>query len=95
MKTSPGKLIVIGLLHVYQWTISPILHFLSGPGSGCRYHPSCSVYAIEAVKIHGCVKGLWLSTRRILRCHPWGGEGHDPVPPPKTSSDVVKNRIRK
>ncbi len=95
MKASPGRLVVIGLLRLYQWTVSPVLHLISGPGSGCRYYPSCSAYAIEAVKIHGAVKGLWLSTRRILRCHPWGGEGHDPVPSPQAWSDVVVNRIRK
>jgi len=46
----------------------------------CRFHPTCSAYAIEALSRYGAVKGLWLATWRILRCHPWGGLGHDPVP---------------
>lgn len=93
MKTSPARSVVIGLLRVYQWTISPILHLISGPGGGCRFHPSCSAYAIEAVRVHGSVKGLRLAARRILRCHPWGGQGHDPVPPPERLTDTVENRI--
>lgn len=62
---------------LYQWVISPIL-----PNS-CRYDPTCSQYMIEALKVHGPIKGLWLGTRRISRCHPWGGFGYDPVPPKK------------
>ena len=58
----------------YQLFISPVL-----PGT-CRYWPSCSQYSIEAVSRHGAVKGGWLAFRRILRCNPWGGWGHDPVP---------------
>jgi len=46
----------------------------------CRYMPSCSQYAIEAFERHGAIKGGWLATKRLLRCHPWGGHGHDPVP---------------
>jgi putative membrane protein insertion efficiency factor len=46
----------------------------------CRYSPSCSAYAIEALRRYGAVKGSWLATRRLFRCHPWGGSGHDPVP---------------
>lgn len=61
-------------IYYYRAVISPIT-----PPS-CRFTPSCSVYAIEALKKHGPVKGLWLTIRRILRCHPWGGHGHDPVP---------------
>jgi putative membrane protein insertion efficiency factor len=62
---------------IYQWVISPIL-----PNS-CRYEPTCSAYMIEAIKIHGPIKGLYLGTRRIGRCHPWGGQGYDPVPEKK------------
>lgn len=61
-------------IYFYRAVISPIT-----PPS-CRFTPSCSVYAIEALKKHGPIKGLWLAIRRILRCHPWGGHGHDPVP---------------
>lgn len=60
---------------IYQWTISPML-----PGT-CRYEPTCSQYAIEALRVHGPIKGLLMGTRRILSCHPWGGHGYDPVPP--------------
>ncbi|MBS2209799.1 membrane protein insertion efficiency factor YidD [Carboxylicivirga mesophila] len=59
---------------LYQWFISPIL------GASCRYTPTCSQYTIEALKKHGPFKGLYLSIKRILSCHPWGGHGHDPVP---------------
>ncbi len=61
-------------IYFYQRAISPML-----PAS-CRYTPTCSQYAIEAIKKHGALKGLWLAARRIARCHPWGGHGYDPVP---------------
>jgi putative membrane protein insertion efficiency factor len=64
-----------GLIRLYQLVLSPIL-----PPS-CRYLPSCSDYAIEALASHGVVAGLWFAARRIARCHPWGGSGYDPVPP--------------
>ena len=67
-------------IRLYQWTLSPVL-----PPS-CRYHPTCSAYAIEAVLTHGIFKGSWLALRRILRCHPWSSGGYDPVPPPHSSS---------
>ncbi|TGY04035.1 membrane protein insertion efficiency factor YidD [uncultured Muribaculum sp.] len=70
--------LITGLLilpiRFYQGAISP--HF---PPS-CRYSPTCSQYAVEALRKHGPIKGLWLAVRRILRCHPWGGSGYDPVP---------------
>ena len=71
-------LVLIIPVKVYQWIISPML-----PGS-CRYVPTCSQYAIEALRIHGPVKGLLLGTKRIFSCHPWGGHGYDPVPPKGT-----------
>lgn len=58
----------------YQLCLSPML-----PKS-CRFEPTCSAYAIEALRRHGPVKGLWLALKRIARCHPWGGSGYDPVP---------------
>lgn len=67
--------ILIIPVKIYQWLISPLL-----PRS-CRYVPTCSEYAIEALKVHGPLKGLFLGTKRILSCHPWGGHGYDPVPP--------------
>ena len=71
-------------IHIYRWIVSPALHALSGgAGCGCRFHPSCSVYTLEALKTHGSVRGSLLSLRRISKCHPWGDGGFDPVPPPK------------
>ncbi len=63
------------VIRVYQWVLAPAL------GANCRFAPSCSEYAYEAVGVHGALKGSWLALRRILRCHPWGGWGYDPVPP--------------
>ncbi|HJT81942.1 MAG TPA: membrane protein insertion efficiency factor YidD [Chthoniobacterales bacterium] len=65
----------------YQVLVSPILSWLGGPGTGCRFQPTCSQYCIEAVETHGLLMGLWLALKRLGRCHPWGGFGHDPVPP--------------
>jgi putative membrane protein insertion efficiency factor/ribonuclease P protein component len=74
-----GQRLLLGLLRIYQLTLSPLLHLLA-PGSGCRFEPSCSAYAVDAVRTHGCWRGAWLATRRLARCHPWGGSGWDPVP---------------
>jgi len=78
-------------IHFYRYVISPLL-----PPS-CRYQPTCSAYAIEAIRVHGAIKGGWLAGRRILRCHPikWlgGGSGHDPVPPKEPPREIgSKNR---
>ncbi len=75
--------IVIALIRVYQWCISPLLSALVGPGGGCRFEPTCSHYMVEALKVHGFWRGGWLGLRRLARCQPWGGQGYDPVPPPK------------
>lgn len=74
------KRLLILLVRGYQIFISPPLHFLTGPFSGCRFTPTCSQYFIDAVRVHGSVRGAWLGIRRICRCHPWGGQGHDPPP---------------
>ena len=66
--------IMRGAIRGYQLFISPIL-----PGS-CRYWPSCSAYGMTAIARHGAIRGGWLTLRRLLRCNPWGGWGHDPVP---------------
>jgi len=70
-------------VYIYKYVISPMT-----PAS-CRHIPSCSEYAIEALKIHGPIKGIYLGTRRILKCHPWGTHGYDPVPPKK---ELIKNK---
>ncbi|MCE1242266.1 membrane protein insertion efficiency factor YidD [Oryzomicrobium sp.] len=68
------RILLIGLVRLYQYALSPFL------GPSCRFTPSCSEYMVEALRRHGAVKGLWLGTRRICRCHPWHPGGHDPVP---------------
>ncbi len=70
------------VIRLYQCTLSPLLGLLCGPGSGCRYTPTCSVYFLEAVETHGVGRGSWLGLKRLARCHPWGGRGYDPVPTP-------------
>lgn len=72
---SPASFLLTLPIRVYRYLISPIL------GVNCRFAPSCSEYAIEALAAHGAWRGGWLAARRILRCHPWGGHGYDPVPP--------------
>ncbi len=71
--------ILIFAIRIYRWTISPAQIFLFGAGSGCRFTPTCSQYAIEAIKTHGAVAGTFLAVKRICRCHPFGSCGHDPV----------------
>ncbi len=66
------------LIRGYQRFLSPLIHLF--PGTGCRFLPTCSQYALEALQQHGLWRGLWLALSRLLRCHPWGGGGFDPVP---------------
>ncbi|HEY2083406.1 MAG TPA: membrane protein insertion efficiency factor YidD [Verrucomicrobiae bacterium] len=68
------------LVRLYRLTLSPAKAFLFGPAAQCRFEPSCSQYAIEALKTHGAITGGWLAAKRVCRCHPWGGSGADPVP---------------
>jgi putative membrane protein insertion efficiency factor len=65
---------LLGLVWIYRNAISPLI------GANCRFQPTCSKYAEEALRKHGAFKGGWLAIRRIGRCHPWGGSGYDPVP---------------
>ncbi|NTV83540.1 MAG: membrane protein insertion efficiency factor YidD [Bacteroidales bacterium] len=65
---------LIGLIYLYKYVISPVL-----PG-GCRHFPTCSTYAIDALRIHGLIRGSYMAAGRIARCHPWGTHGYDPVP---------------
>ena len=73
------KFLLIGILRAYRFVISPMY------GQVCRYYPTCSAYALEAITVHGSIKGSWLALRRVLRCHPWTPGGYDPVPPPPHS----------
>ena len=79
---SAGAKVVVGALTLYQKTLSPDHGLLRPffPLGVCRYHPTCSTYTKEAVRRFGVVQGLRLGARRIARCHPLGGHGHDPVP---------------
>ncbi len=73
------------LIRGYQVALSPALKWLTtgNPNAAtCRFQPTCSHYGLEAIEHHGAIKGLWLTVKRLLRCHPWGGHGLDPVPPP-------------
>lgn len=72
-------LVLVGL---YRLLISPWL------GVNCRFEPSCSAYALEALRSHGAFRGSWLAVRRIARCHPWGGSGYDPVPAAREERDA-------
>lgn len=67
--------LLVWILRAYQLVLSPML------GQNCRFYPSCSHYAIEAIKTHGAARGSWLAARRVCRCHPWNEGGLDPVPP--------------
>jgi hypothetical protein len=70
------RYVLIALLRVYRAVVSPLY------GQVCRYHPSCSAYALDAVRTHGAARGSWLAARRVGRCHPWAAGGSDPVPQP-------------
>ena len=80
------KNILLVLVRIYRLTISPAQVFLFGAGAGCRFTPTCSVYAADAVRQHGAAAGSWLAAKRLCRCHPWGEAGHDPVPPGRLPS---------
>lgn len=68
------RILLRGLIRLYQLTISPLL------GPCCRFYPSCSEYAMEAIQKHGCAKGMWLSLKRVVKCNPWHKGGPDSVP---------------
>ena len=69
------KRLLLGLINAYRYLLSPLL------GPSCRFYPTCSAYAAEAIDTHGAVRGSWLACKRILKCHPWHPGGVDPVPP--------------
>lgn len=70
--------IIILFLRLYKFLVSPVLRIFFG--EGCRYNPTCSEYAIEALERYGTIKGVGLGVQRVLKCHPLGGSGYDPVP---------------
>jgi putative membrane protein insertion efficiency factor len=73
---SPAAAALTGAVRVYQYTLRPFI------GANCRFEPSCSHYAVEALRVHGALRGSELSARRVLRCNPWHPGGYDPVPLP-------------
>lgn len=79
--TSLGAKVLLAFVRFYQLVVSPALHWAVGPR--CRFHPSCSCYAADALRMHGAVHGGWLAARRVLRCNPFHPGGFDPVPPPE------------
>jgi uncharacterized protein len=85
MKKSSGM-----IASTLRWIIRGYQRYLSPlKPPTCRYLPTCSSYALEALDVHGALRGSWLATKRICRCHPWGGHGYDPVPmPPKDMNSL-------
>ena len=80
--------VLVALLRAYRFAISPLY------GEVCRYYPSCSAYALEAVTAHGSLRGSWLAVRRIARCHPWAAGGLDPVPPARAGRPPTPTRTQ-
>jgi putative membrane protein insertion efficiency factor len=85
--------ILVFVVRLYRWVISPAKSLLFGPLGRCRFSPTCSAYALEAIKTHGAVNGSWLGLTRICRCQPWGGCGHDPVPLVKPQTPNPKSQV--
>lgn len=81
------KYLLIGLLKGYRLLISPLY------GPVCKYYPSCSAYALEAVTVHGAAKGSWLATKRLGRCHPWSLGGYDPVPGTRAAEEWAAEQV--
>ena len=81
-RPGPVARVLLALLALYRRGVSPLL------GPRCRFLPSCSAYAVEAVEVHGAARGSWLAVRRLVRCHPFHPGGHDPVPPARASATI-------
>lgn len=77
------------LVRLYRAVLSPVHHALFGPC--CRFEPTCSAYAEEAIHTHGAWRGMWLATRRLLRCRPFARAGYDPVPPPSAAAGAARS----
>jgi uncharacterized protein len=88
MAGAPARLVLLGAIALYRVTLSGWL------GGQCRFSPTCSRYAEEAIRSHGAVKGSFLTIGRVLRCNPFGRGGHDPVPTRRASSRVYDTTIR-
>lgn len=84
----PVAAVLILLVRAYRRFLSPLL------GQQCRFHPSCSAYGLEALQVHGALRGTWLTARRIGRCHPFNPGGYDPVPPKKAPAAASSNSGR-
>jgi uncharacterized protein len=91
-RTVPSRVCVL-LVRFYQLTLSPAKTVLLGPAGHCLFEPSCSQYAMEALKIHGAISGSWLAAKRVCRCHPWGDFGADPVPAAKSKAQSPKSKV--
>ena len=74
---------LLAFIRLYQRTLSPVLPAVFGPGCGCRFAPTCSHYAADAIRTHGALAGSWLAARRLVKCTPLHAGGFDPVPPPR------------
>ncbi|MCX6927725.1 MAG: membrane protein insertion efficiency factor YidD, partial [Verrucomicrobia bacterium] len=81
-------------VHCYRRVVSPAKSLIFGPMGRCRFTPSCSAYALAALRQHGALTGSWLALKRIGRCHPWGGCGHDPVPEGKSKVQSLESKVR-
>jgi putative membrane protein insertion efficiency factor len=82
-RASPAAQLLRVAITAYRWLLSPLL------GPSCRFYPSCSAYALEAIAAYGALRGAWLAARRIGRCHPWNAGGYDPVPGVATERAAV------
>jgi uncharacterized protein len=82
---------LLALVRGYQWFVSPALVWAMGPR--CRFFPSCSCYAADALRMHGALHGSWLAARRVLRCHPFHPGGFDPVPPARSQSQAALGAV--
>ena len=80
------RAVLIALVRVYRRIVSPLLP------PRCRFHPSCSAYALEALTVHGAGRGAWLALRRVGRCHPWNAGGFDPVPPAPGTTPTISSK---
>ncbi|TVR87099.1 MAG: membrane protein insertion efficiency factor YidD [Trueperaceae bacterium] len=83
-RLSLAQRLTLAPLALYRRFLSPLK-----PVPSCRFHPTCSSYAVDAVRVHGVLRGLWLAGARVLRCHPWHPGGFDPVPPPRRGAHRV------